>query len=562
MDGCGAMNATEVQAAWCRLLFDIKELEKSLSGQSGTNPPVNFDPEGEAKKCAEKTRELLTQSVVLLWPVTDRLEVNAKILAAFFVCKIWQERMGTLTANTVLGGAIEGVGIAERVMFCKRLATVVLLAFGQEPDFESLRSLLWLVCEYGHEGLGLDRRIDLEKHLGLAAMEQPALYGLTQFYRDHLNHVIQVCLLGWLLLETNIGSSPKYFWEIISQRMGNAEKKKILQQWFVASLLHDVGYAIEVGKGWASLMSMFENPSFTTMREDVLKAIQKLRSIATNQADWNFRDEDEPEHDHGVASAIHTKEMVESLSKNRPVADLNAATLAMAHHNHWHARINFDIEPLTAWLVICDEVQEWDRPWLSTDRAGLALTAAVLYPERGSQLGHEDISKVLVNIKTQWSDGVGSEVSSSGDALEFEIQYTPEIHRQYRIFSAWVGRSASLQRLGLSNAGFDVRFRLISKIEAPEGLVRLQPWEPSMERLRRLVREEHLGCVFDWLPKPPGTSMEQGVKYLYSSDAKTETLQLSTGALGKNPPIAGNLEPFWKAAAKWSGSHESREPDE
>ncbi len=554
------MSISEIQFQWWKLLLDIKELEGKLSGQLGQKPPKN--PEIITKRYIMRANQLIKCSVSLLWPETAKLEINANTLASFLVCKIWEGRNnGTLSKNTVLGGACEKVGIAERVIFCKRLVTVVLVAFGREDDFESLRSLLWLVCEYGHEGLGLDRRIDLENHLGLAAMEQPALYGLTQFYRDHLNHVIQVCLLGWFLFETKIGSSSQYFWQIISQKMDNAGKTTIIRQWFIASLLHDVGYVVDVGKGWASLLSMFENPSFLEMRKDVLQAIQKLRIKASSQAGWNFKKDDEPEKDHGVASAIHTKEMIETLSKIRPVSDFNEAVLAMAHHNHWHSQITFSLEPLTVWLVMCDEVQEWDRPWLSTDKAGLALTAAVLYPSSEFQRGHEDIDKVFVNIKTSWSnDGIRSELNSDNNVLEFEIQYTTEIHRRDRIFSVWIGRSSSLQRLDLIGAGFDIRFCLKNKVKPPVGVICIRPWELRMERLRRLVREKHLGCVYDWLPKPGGVSASQGVEY--SMDQKTEMLCLNVRALSKKTPIAGNLDLFWKAVADWSGSHDERESDE
>ena len=87
------------------------------------------------------------------------------------------KKIKSLVQDSILGRGNEFVGIVEKLVYIKNLAVTVLFALGaREADSNTLQALLWLLSEFGHEALGLDRRLDLEKHLQLAAMEQPALY--------------------------------------------------------------------------------------------------------------------------------------------------------------------------------------------------------------------------------------------------------------------------------------------------------------------------------------------------------------------------------------------------
>ena len=398
--------ATELQADWETLLLELEDFE----GEHRGPPSTNANQIKEALKDLQAgSSKLLNESVVHLWPGVggkSDLMISTRLLAAFLCCKIEEGRRSrSLPDDTLLGGAEADAGIEETVLFCKRLAIVVLFAWNaREAGYETLRALLWLVCEYAHEGLELDRRIDLERHLGLAAMEQPALYGLKRFYRDHLNHVIQVCLLGWLLFDTRLksGAAVSTFLDLVGDRMGGVERKSLLRQWFCAALLHDVGYVIEIGKGWSKLLEHFDNRSFTGLRTGIAAAIESLRPTAIAQTDWGFTADDKPEGDHGVVSAIHANDLFKSFDKDKSLGDMKAALLAMAHHNHPKPPIKFDCEPLTAWLVLCDEVQEWDRPWTNLDNAALALSAAVIFPGGESPPWHEDSFAVFVNIEAEW----------------------------------------------------------------------------------------------------------------------------------------------------------------
>jgi hypothetical protein len=354
--------------------------------------------------------------------------------------------------------------------------------------------------------------------------------------------------------------------------MGKKAKKvrrqDVLRQWFCAALLHDVGYVIEIGKGWSKLLELFDNTSFSSLRDGVSKiTIESLRQKAIDQKDWNFEARHEPENDHGVASAIHALELFESLGNRKKAGMFNDALLAMAHHNHSHSNISFESEPLTAWLVICDEVQEWDRPWTNLENAALSLSAAVAFPHSESPDWHKDSSDVLVNIQTTWKrNRIQSQLASKDSRIEFTVKYSHEIHYQDRLFSSWLCRSASLQRIELKKEPFNVFYHLTSQLQAPPGLPDFREGEPRMERLRRLVREKRLWCIHDWLPRPKnrkttGKSAKRPrcVEYDFDENDRLETVTLNVKEHGENPPILDSLDRFWKAANDWSGAHENWE---
>ena len=113
--------------------------------------------------------------------------------------------------------------------------------------------MVWLLSEHAHHALGVPEQIDLRAHLLQAARGEPALHVLKAYYRDHFFHALEVCFLGHFLLELGLTPS-RSLWQLIGQRLGlrgDREKKHrtVLRLWYVTSLLHDVGYGIDVLKG-------------------------------------------------------------------------------------------------------------------------------------------------------------------------------------------------------------------------------------------------------------------------------------------------------------------------
>jgi hypothetical protein len=282
---------------------------------------------------------------------------------------------------------------------------------------------------------------------------------------------------------------------------------------------------------------------------------------------WGFEVGSQAVEDHGVVSAIHISRLLEALQEQRPAGDFDEAIKAVAHHNPPCHPIEFSKEPLSVLLVLCDEIQEWERPWLDLERAGLALSAVAIHGPAAQDRWHEPLASVWACIRTRLR-GKRPQFKSERSILEFALRYGPDIHRSDNIFRVWLGRGWNLQRLGMKGAGWDVRFRLESGVQPPAALPRRKPILPQMERLRCLIQEKRLYGLSKWLPdragirKTPTMMARHAVEYEHDGRRGKETVVLNVGALGRDRPILGGkggMDDFWKAAGEWSRAWEGCE---
>ena len=457
--------------------------------------------------------------------------------------------------------------------FARKLVCTIRYALGCVKAGEDvLRALLWLLSEIGHDQFGIDRRLDFERHLCLAAMEQPALYGLKSFYRDHLNHVLQVCLTGWMFLGAQYSDIAGTKYRIINAfGTTGATDQTIIGQWFVASLLHDVGYIIDIGTGWADLLDHFEDPVLKDLSKRAKNAVNEWSKTNTKWKDWDYKEEDKPGEDHGIVSALHVHSALEKIPGHVP-KDCDMALKAIAHHNHHNASIQFGTERLSVLLILCDELQEWDRPWLDFDRAAIALSTIVAFGPNQARQWYKPLSKVSINLQIDINPALPHQaiLTIKGTVLEFTIWYSDDIHRSHTIFNAWLGRTRSLQRIKLgADCPLDFRYRLNSSVAPPNVLSDRDTSEPELTRLWRIVRDERVWSIHKWmeqasngkLPPTIGVLGDQGVTYMIAGTGKNraEVVTIDVRRLGENHPISDDLKEFWKAVVHWRHAGESIE---
>jgi len=501
------------------------------------------------------------------------LMLSGPCLAGFLVTQVIAHSTDLIDPDKLkLSGFSDARG-REVLTFTRNLVCVIRYALGCiPPDQGVLQAQLWLLSEIGHTRFDVDRRLDFEKHLYLAAMEQPALYGLKAFYRDHLNHVIQVCLTGWLLLEAEFmdaNNQPSQVADVFLSQ--GQEFEKLMEQWFVASLLHDVGYVIDIGTGWADLLEKFEDKEVLgNLSNRTRKMIEKWGSHIDQWKEWGYKKDDLPGEDHGVVSALHVQSALAEITKPS-AADYSTALTAIAHHNHLKAKIRFKKERLSVLLVLCDELQEWDRPWLELDRAALALSTVVAFNPAHALQWHKPLSKVTTNLRLESTpdNRARPKIKMAGAILEFSINYSTDIHRNHSIFNAWLGRSRSLERINLGDTDecpLDFHFRMINPVATPSALFDRDPSEPELTRLGRIVREQRIWSIYRWLkkasnnitPPPVGNGpAEQAVYYENDNKTNSETVMLDVRLLKSESLISGDLAEFWKKLARWPYAHES-----
>ncbi|MHC4497732.1 MAG: hypothetical protein ACYS21_01310 [Planctomycetota bacterium] len=232
-------------------------------------------------------------------------------------------------------------------------------------DGKTIEAMMWLISEYAHHTLGVPERIDFRAHLQQAARAEPGLHSLEHYYRDHFCHALEVCFLGHFLLDIeNEPNEP--LWKKVALKLGCPEdRKRVLKLWYLAALLHDVGYGIDVLHGVRELLEFFKNAGpLKQLGENLKEAVERLSEELDEDFLIPYGAEDKPGEDHGVLAALHLQKLLESIAKDdkevRP-EEFRPAVGAIAMHNSRKHEVSFNKDPLAFLLILCDTVQEWNR---------------------------------------------------------------------------------------------------------------------------------------------------------------------------------------------------------
>ena len=146
--------------------------------------------------------------------------------------------------------------------------------------------------------------------------------------------------------------------------------KTVLAKWFVASLLHDVGYVLSIGEGWTKMLGSFRTKSLNDVQNDMKVSLNSIVSKRLQGRSRRFLSAEPDYGEHGIISALHISELIHSINP-KEYEEYICAYRAMAFHSKSEKDLVFDDDPLAVLLVICDEIQEWGRP--KVDRNNLSL---------------------------------------------------------------------------------------------------------------------------------------------------------------------------------------------
>jgi hypothetical protein len=201
----------------------------------------------------------------------------------------------------------EGAETRERL---GRFAAMTLAHAHHTPH--TVEDLIWALSQYGYQVLGVDRRIHLASHIRHGARGEPSLHMTREFYRDHFFHTVEVCLLGDVFLS------------LINRRHHTVKAfrptKEMRRQWHVASLLHDIGYAVDVTKGLRDWLDFFASTSFASLGEHLSEALKSMGAgLGPFYESLGFKEEDKPWEDHGLVGAHH----LHTLVPYRPTTPIN-----------------------------------------------------------------------------------------------------------------------------------------------------------------------------------------------------------------------------------------------
>jgi len=422
-------------------------------------------------------------------------------------------------------------------------------------DSKTIEAFVWVLAEYSHSKLKIEHRLDITSHLLQAARGEPALHVLKEYYRDHFYHAIQVCLLGHFLL--NSGTlEGKPLWKRVAKILGKIEFEDVLRQWYVAALLHDIGYSMEIFQGVKSLLEFFQHS--TPIKEFTDNLDSAMSDLSKSLAGFEgFTEEQNPAEDHGIIGANHIHGLIEHIKKEQDVKDLSPAIRAVALHNNRKRDVSFQENPLAFLLILCDTIQEHNRPQLRYSSAPSTILAQLSGQNRVTEVSSGPLETLEFNIVNK--DGKPPVFRFANSLkLKFTLEYGNEINTNAGVFNLWIDSTCNLQRLKFDGLEFNI---IIEYITPKFSNGTSSNAIPQIHRLQDAISETHMNFLKDWLPKQSDdTNDEQAVKHSISSDKPNkEKLTLNLKKLTKKKLITSDISEFRKRLTKWRYYHQDRD---
>jgi hypothetical protein len=234
---------------------------------------------------------------------------------------------------------------------------------------------------------------------------ETVLYGTDELYRDHVEHVLQVWGIGICLIENfQITANDDFiikkdidfnFQIPIDDRIKSISKSELWAMWSIISLCHDLGYPIEktskINRQAKKIIAHFGNINFSELNYnfDVFniflvdkylniissKAIQgsKLIRIQTKYRDKIAKSLED--YKHGVFSGLLIFKNLTYFLETDYFYDNNILTdedirqfyirkeILRSISGHTCPKIyHLALDKIAFLLILCDELQEWNRP--------------------------------------------------------------------------------------------------------------------------------------------------------------------------------------------------------
>jgi hypothetical protein len=436
--------------------------------------------------------------------------------------------------------------------------------FGNLPlEEETIRSIMWLISEYAHTTLEVPRRIDLKAHLLLAARGEPALHTLRHFYRDHFYHALEVCFMGHFLLEMEVPYKGDVipFWQLIAQ--DKYDKQQVLRIWYIASLLHDIGYYIELQKSIIEVISFFDNsPFLNEFKNSLQKTLQELSQKIGDQNFVCYTTLDKPGEDHGIIGAHHLYYLLKQISKEISDPDLTkeyaAAIRAIALHNSRRQTVSFRQDSFAFLLIICDTIQEWKRPRFNYALAPSEFLNRMINNSSSNSINEGPQKEIGINnVEFNKNNNV---FGSKEPNIQFKLAFDHSIQINSGVFNLWIDATCNLQRLSFDGLPdeFDFQIEFITPFyRNSDGGVYQQ-----LYRLRDAANETHIEFLKDWFPNSSNGNniMTNGaVSYCISEKEGNEHLTLHLRELSKKHRVTKDIADFRERLSKWRFFNDDRE---
>jgi hypothetical protein len=463
----------------------------------------------------------------------------------------------------------------ERLDFAGSLATLVLFVIHiihrqRQPDFERMfidasseeltSASLLLIDRFAVHQCGLEEQLSIAKQLRRAYVVDAVLHFSKQWYRDHVYHVFDVFTFGLLLIDSKLPSEqksaaaswmpvPDWIWpKRRERRLGDwmAEciwpdhdpeeaGKLLIRNWVLASLFHDVGYALEALGAVAPMLDRLRSGPVESYQEVINKALgdaskQYMKALeewleppsvlGIASEDW-VKLQRKSVINHGVTSFCHMIDLLSDIEGQRSylttsasgeisqgsvLAEYTPALKAIYVHHQNDKPIDLESDPLSFLLALVDELQDWGRPNVDSEEAAGGLAASWKYSVLPSDPGKGTAEFLMTNLEAVEPEGDGLQppcfvIPAGGPAfhLVFKEPDAPGEH-----IGTMIAKAENFQRLLVQGRLWDQPGGTGSKAESDTVLVTclLPAPETGPHQIRELEVYRQLALRERGLPYP------------------------------------------------------------
>ena len=447
---------------------------------------------------------------------------------------------------------------------------------------------LYIMSEYAYREIGVHRELRIFERLQRQLAYELPLHTTSNFYRDHLYHVMDVCLLGELLLhsmfsEEATGGEYEFFAETFTTHTAS----ELFHNWYVAALCHDLGYVIEKADKFIGPIHKIRGPGLSdfskNLKDGLLSGKNEIRKTIiqiVESKSYVIPDalarkliEADVSTDHGVAGWLHLRQWIQET--NYEMKTLAPALTAILRHNLSGQEVDLRKEPLTFLLMFCDHVQEWGRPRIGPESLAYGIAEGMRFSDepvlsrkiRMSNIFIKGLKPGDVNHTVQkhtcknciQSDGLEAtckhkclRVQGKVDKdkkIEFILPHIEASEADFEPCLSWLMFSRDLQSInyGEKNKPFDISIRMV---HTPPRIWSALEWSLLEMDLFEEFANTHPKATYlcEWIAF--ARNNKEGIEYIANRKEGTETFIIKLHELGK--PLKRDLtDEQWKDFPRW-----------
>lgn len=236
------------------------------------------------------------------------------------------------------------------------------------------QSLIHLMDVFGHSVLHVEREVEIARYLNRVIESELLLHAVSDYYRDHLYHLVDLAMLGDFLLTARGGRRSGYLWRLLApspdggRSRGRYRLDVLRKQFFIAAVFHDVGYLFSLIARVPEMIREQGSRSHEQFLVSIEHAFQgEIESLESSITDLTRHlAERRVGLDRGVHSAVilrdHLREAVRPAEREGGLLDVYAPSLrAICQHSLHREKVSQDEDPLSFLMVLCDELTDWGR---------------------------------------------------------------------------------------------------------------------------------------------------------------------------------------------------------